>query len=213
MSGEESPAGSPPAGRFLSIEGVSGAGKSTLARRIAAKLEAQGVRVVHTRDPGGTPAGRTIRSLLLDRPGSLCPETEVALFFADRAQNLHEVIGPALARGDTVIADRFTDSTIAYQGAARGLPRDRILAVDQAITGGCRPDLTLLLDLPAETGLARLARADRIEQEGARFQERVRQGFLDIARADPDRVKVISADGSTDAVFTRAWAVVRERLS
>lgn len=189
------------AGRFLSIEGISGAGKTTLVRRLAAALEERGASVVRTRDPGGTHVGRAIRALLLDQPRPLCPEAEVALFFADRAQNLDEVIRPALEAGRTVIADRFTDSTLAYQGAGRGISRELILAVDQAITGGMRPDLTLVLDVPAEVGLARLRRRDRIEREEVHFHERVRHEFLEIASERFGRVIVVDATGSPDEVF------------
>ncbi len=216
MSGDGTPAGAPgafAAGRFLSIEGGSGAGKTTLARRLASALEARGSSVVRTRDPGGTHVGQTIRELLLDQPRPLCAEAEVALFFADRAQTLHEVIEPALQAGRTVIADRFTDSTLAYQGGGRGISRDLILAVDRAIAGGRRPDLTLVLDLPAEVGLARLGRHDRIEREAVEFHERVREEFFRIASEDPGRVIVVDATDPPDVVFQTArdlvWAWFR----
>lgn len=219
MSGDRTPFASPgqpgpafAAGRFLSIEGGEGAGKTTLARRLAAELEAHGASVVRTRDPGGTHAGRAIRALLLDQPRPLCPEAEVALFFADRAQNLHEVIEPALEAGRTVIADRFTDSTLAYQGGGRGISRELILAVDRAITGGRRPDLTLVLDLPVEVGLARLERLDRIEREAVDFHERVRQAFLRIAGEDSGRVEVLDATTSPDDLFRAARDLVRARF-
>ena len=215
MSGDGSPAGAPgafAAGRFLSIEGGEGAGKTSLARRLAEALEAKGALVVQTRDPGGTRVGQTIRELLLDQPRPLCPEAEVALFFADRAQNLHEVIRPALEAGRTVLADRFTDSTLAYQGGGRGISRDLILAVDRAITGGVRPDLTLLLDLPAEVGLARLGQPDRIEREAVEFHERVRREFLRIAGDSPERVGVLDATKPLATVFDAAWNVVEERF-
>lgn len=197
---------------FLTVEGISGAGKSTLARRLAERLRGLGRQVTETHDPGGTRAGRTIRQLLLHEGGPLCPEAEMALFFADRAQNLAEVIRPALARGETVIADRFTDSTVAYQGGGRGLPTERILAADRAITGGFRPHRTLVLDLPAAVGIARLNGPDRIEREAERFHERVRDGFLEIARADPERVLVIPAAGPPDRVFEAAWEALAARL-
>ncbi|MYA45166.1 MAG: dTMP kinase [Acidobacteria bacterium] len=202
----------PASALFLSVEGVEGGGKSTLAQRLGAQLRRQGRQVTLTREPGGTAAGKVIRQLLLHGNAPLLPETELALFFAARAQNLAEVIRPALLRGEVVITDRFTDSTIAYQGGGRGLPLERILAVDQAVTGGFRPHLTLVLDLPVATGFSRLKGTDRIEQEAARFHRRVREGFLRIAREEPERVVVITADQTPDAVFEAAWAAVSARL-
>ncbi len=198
--------------RFLTLEGISGAGKSTLVPRLADRLEARGHTVARTRDPGGTGAGRAIRELLLHANGALCPETELALFFADRAQNLAEVIRPALERGEFVIGDRFTDSTLAYQCCGRGLPIRRALALDEAITGRFRPDLTVLLDLPVSIALARLNGRDRIEQEKERFHERVRHGFLRIAREEPERVVVVRADRPREEVFREVWGQVRRRL-
>lgn len=200
------------AGRFITLEGVSGAGKTTQARRLAEELRRQGRRVVVTRDPGGTRAGEAIRRLLLEQDEPLCPEAEIALFFADRAQNLAEVVRPALARGEIVVGDRFTDSTLAYQGRARGLAPSRILEVDRGITGGFRPHLTLVLDLPAEVGLGRLEQRDRIEREEVRFHERVRAGFRAIAEADPDRVTVIDAAAPPDAVFAEVRRLVEAHL-
>lgn len=200
------------AGRFITLEGVSGAGKTTQARRLAEELRRQGRRVVVTRDPGGTRAGEAIRRLLLEQDEPLCPEAEIALFFADRAQNLAEVVRPALARGEIVVGDRFTDSTLAYQGRARGLAPSRILEVDRGITGGFRPHLTLVLDLPAEVGLGRLEQRDRIEREEVRFHERVRAGFRAIAEEDPDRVTVIDAAAPPDAVFAEVRRLVEARL-
>jgi len=211
LSGSEGP-GLPASALFLSVEGVEGGGKSTLAQRLAARLRREGRRVTPTHEPGGTAAGKVIRHLLLHTEGPLAPETELALFFAARAQNIAEVIRPALLRGEVVITDRFTDSTIAYQGGGRGLPLERILAMDQAATGGLRPHLTLVLDLPVATGFSRLKGTDRIEQEADRFHHRVRQGFLRIAREEPERVVVIPADGTPDEVFRAAWAAVSARL-
>lgn len=204
--------GGPDAGLFITLEGVSGAGKTTQARRLAEELRRRGRRVVVTRDPGGTRAGEAIRRLLLEQDEPLCPEAEIALFFADRAQNLAEVVRPALARGDIVVGDRFTDSTLAYQGHARGLGTERILAVDRGVTGGFRPHLTLVLDLPAEAGLRRLERPDRIEREAEQFHERVRAGFLAIAEEEPSRVTVIDAAAPPDAVFAEIRRAVEARL-
>ena len=196
----------------MSVEGVEGGGKSTLAQRLGARLRREGRRVTLTQEPGGTAAGKIIRQLLLHTDGPLAPETELALFFAARSQNLAEVIRPALARGEVVITDRFTDSTIAYQGGGRGLALERILAIDQAVTGGLRPHLTLVLDLPVATGFSRLKGTDRIEQEADRFHHRVREGFLRIAREEPGRVVVIPADGTPREVFQAAWVAVSARL-
>ena len=223
MSGNAG-SGLPKSALFLTVEGIEGSGKSTLIRRLADRLGDHGRKVTVTQDPGGTLAGRAIRNLLLHSDGPLDPETELALFFAARRQNIAEVIRPALERGEVVISDRFTDSTIAYQGGGRGLPLDQILAVDQAVTGGLRPHLTLVLDLAATTGIARLSRpglfgptqvgkaTDRIEKEDSRFHKQVRSEFLRIAREEPDRVVVIPAGGTPDEVFETAWAAVAVRL-
>ena len=204
--------GLPASALFLTVEGAEGGGKSTLVRRLAERLRREGRGVTVTHDPGGTPAGRIIRKLLLHFDGPLAPETELALFFADRVQNIAEVIRPALRRGAVVISDRFTDSTIAYQGGGRGLPREQILAVDRAVTGGFRPHLTLLLDVPVEIGLARLHGTDRFEGEAEAFHGRVRAEFLRIARQEPERVVVIPADGAPDEVFEAAWTALAARL-
>lgn len=196
----------------MTVEGISGAGKSSLVRLLADGLRRRGIPVTLTRDPGGTPAGEAIRDLLLNTRNPLCPEAELALFFADRAQNLAEVIRPALRRGEWVIADRFTDSTIAYQGYGRGLPIERIRALDEAITGRARPHLALVLDLPVATAFSRLAGRDRIEREAFRFHERVRQGFLRIAGEEPDRVAVIPAEGAPGEVLRTAWNRIEERI-
>ncbi len=193
-------------GRFLTVEGISGAGKTTQARRLAEWFASSGREVVLTRDPGGTPVGEAIRRVLLETGEPVCAEAEIALFFADRAQNLAEVIRPALVRGAVVIGDRFTDSTLAYQGYGRGIPLARILGVDEAVTGGFRPDRTLLLDLSAAAGLARLESADRIEREAVRFHESVREGFLALAREAPGRVVRVDASGDPGEVWERVRA-------
>ena len=211
MSGNAEP-GFPASALFLTVEGIEGSGKSTLIGRLADRLRETGRRVTVTREPGATPPGKVIRDLLLHGEGPLAPETELALFFADRAQNIAEVIRPALRRGEVVIGDRFTDSTVAYQGGGRGVPRDRVQCVDFAVTGGFRPHLTLLLDLPVAAGLARLSGTDRFEGEAKPFHQRVRDEFLRIAREEPDRVVVIPAGGTPDAVFEAAWVAVSARL-
>lgn len=184
-------------GRFITLEGGEGVGKSTNLAFIEQWLEAQGVLVVRTREPGGTALGEAIRGLLLDhRQQAMNDDTELLLMFAARAQHLAEVIRPALAQGRWVLCDRFTDATYAYQGGGRGIETARIAALEQWVQGELRPDLTLLLDLPVDTGLARAGQRsepDRFEREQADFFDRVRQRYLATAAAEPDRVAVIDA--------------------
>jgi dTMP kinase len=184
-------------GRFISIEGGEGAGKSTQIANVLARLREAGRAVLATREPGGTPLAEEIRGLILaPRSEPVAPVTELLLMFAARAQHVRTVIEPALARGEWVVCDRFSDATIAYQGAGRGMDEARIRAIDEVAHGGLRPDLTLLLDLPVEHGLARAgARGahDRFEQERHEFHQRVRARYLELARAEPQRVRVIDA--------------------
>jgi dTMP kinase len=184
-------------GLFITLEGPEGAGKSTNRDYLAERLRAEGVEVVLTREPGGTPLAERIREVLL-APGEeqMNPDTELLLVFAARAQHLAEVIRPALARGAVVICDRFTDSTYAYQGGGRGLSLERIAALETFVQGDLRPDLTLLFDLPVEVGMARASargRLDRFELEGHAFFEAVRSAFLTLAKAEPARYSLLDA--------------------
>lgn len=184
-------------GRFISVEGGEGAGKSTNIEGVRARLHAAGLRVVVTREPGGTPLAEEIRQLLLaPREEGVCEDTELLLVFAARMQHVERVIKPALARGDWVISDRFTDATIAYQGAGRRLGVERIQALRRLLLGDFAPDLTLLLDVPVDSGMQRLAgrgAPDRFEMEGREFFERVRAAYLQLAAAEPARFRVIDA--------------------
>jgi dTMP kinase len=197
---------------FITVEGIEGCGKSTQARRLA---EAVGPKALLTVEPGATELGGAIRTLLLEqRSREVSPLAELLLFFADRAQHVHEVVRPALASGRTVISDRYADSTTAYQGYGRGLSLDLIRTLTTHATGGLAPDLTLLLDLPVEVGLARARRrgaADRMESEDVGFHERVRQGYLKLATENPARWVVIDATGSEDDVAARIRTAVAAR--
>jgi dTMP kinase len=185
-------------GQFVTLEGIEGAGKSTLARFAAAWLEQRGVAVLVTREPGGTPLAERVRQLVLE-PGSepLSAVTETLLMFAARALHVDHVIRPALARGSWVVCDRFTDATRAYQGSGRGVDAQLIETLARGVHAGLAPDRTLLMDLPVAAGLARAkARAgagDRFEAETVGFFERVRAGYLALARAEPSRIQVIDA--------------------
>jgi dTMP kinase len=195
------------AGRFISFEGIDGSGKSTQVRALAATLRARGLEVVETREPGGAPGAELIRALLVEGdPGRWSPETECLLFTAARRDHLERTIRPALARGATVISDRFADSTRVYQGVARAGLRPMVDAL-HALAVGVEPDLTLVLDLPPQIALARgLARGhaeDRFERLGFDFQARLRQGFLALAAEFPARCRVIPADGDPGAVAAR----------
>ena len=203
-------------GRFITFEGGEGAGKSTMMARCRKWFSDRGIEVLVTREPGGTALAEKIRAIVLDREhGSLSPVAELLLVFAARAQHLDELIRPALAQGTTVLCDRFTDATWAYQGAGRGLPSELIAALEQAVHGDLQPDLTLLLDLPVELGLHRISGrglADRMERESAAFFERVRQNYLQRAAAAPQRFAVVDASLGEDAVWVKVEQVLRERI-
>jgi dTMP kinase len=204
-----------PEGVLISLEGIEGTGKSTQSALLADALRARGVPVVLTAEPGGTPLGERIRALLLDAAHQgMDPMTELLLYAASRRQHLAEVILPSLAEGKTVVTDRFSDSTRAYQGAARGIAAETLDAVDRLATGGLRPHLTIVLDMEVERGLERNRAAgkllDRLEQEEMAFHQRVREGFLAIAKREPGRVRVVSAEGSMQEVHQRVMQVVGE---
>jgi dTMP kinase len=190
-------------GRFIVVEGIDGSGKSTMAARVARELARRGRRVIRTREPGGTPIGEEIRSVLLDRRNSeMAPLTELFLYMASRAQLVDQVIRPALRRGMDVVCDRYYYSTAAYQGAAGGLGIGAVLEVAVKIARFERPDLVALLDLsPAQARRRSGDRRDRVERKGRAYQERVRRGFLALARRDGRRFRVIDASRPEDEVF------------
>jgi dTMP kinase len=191
-------------GRFITVEGIEGAGKTTSIETLRTHLEQCGIRVVYTREPGGTRLGEVIRELLLSRDISpMYHNTELLLMFAARAEHLLRVIEPALGQGEWVVCDRFTDATYAYQGGGRGISSDRIATLEQWVQGKLRPDLTLLLDLEVEVGLSRARRRsneDRIEQETLGFFERVRRTYLSLAAQDPERIRIVDASHTQDRV-------------
>lgn len=207
--------------RFITFEGLDGSGKSTQLRLAAEHLTANGIPHIVTHEPGGTELGERLRTAFLDPMlDELDGTVEALVVFASRRQHLLEVIQPALAAGQHVLCDRFTDSTRAYQGHGRGLSAERIEALDQLATGGCGPDLTLLFDLPAELarsrgrGLTRLeaGEVDRLDQEHLEFYQRVRDGFLEIAHREPERVKLIDSTGSVEETQTRVIAELEAYL-
>jgi dTMP kinase len=198
-------------GRFIVLEGGEGAGKSSVQQALGERLRADGVDVLLTREPGGTPLGERIRELVLAQRALDDPLAELLLFEAARAHLVAAVIRPALERGTLVICDRFAASSVAYQGYARGLGRDIVEAANAIATGGLEPDLTLLLDLPADRGLARRARegsANHFDAAGLAFHERVRAGFLELARESPSSWRVIDASQPLDAVVAAAYAEI-----
>lgn len=200
-------------GHFITVEGIDGCGKSTQARLIAAALEAAGHDVLRLREPGGVKISEQIRAILLDpanaEMGDVC---ELLLYEAARAQLVHQVIRPALAAGKTVVCDRFYDSTTAYQAFADGLDRNMVSQANELAVDGCRPDLTLVFDLPVEDALRRRSgreAEDRLELKGLEFQERVAAGFRAVAADEPDRVKLIDAGGPIAEVFSGVAAELR----
>ena len=191
-------------GLFISFEGIEGCGKSTQARLLAEHLRAQGYMTVETREPGGTPLAEKVRTVLLDRWGErIAPETEAFLIFAARRQHVAQVIQPALAKSAIVLCDRFSDSTLAYQGYARGLGISTLRSLNRLATDGLTPDVTLVFDLPVAKGLARRRSStaqNRLDRETLQFHEKVRAGFLNLAQQDPRRIKVIPAEDAREKV-------------
>ena len=201
-------------GRFISVEGIEGAGKSKLIQALGEALRARGLSVCLTREPGGTPVAERLRDVVLERGTETIPSVaETLLMFAARSIHLHNCIQPALARGAWVLCDRFTDATRAYQGAGRGVAVDLIASLAEAVHGDLWPDLTLLLDLPVVQGMSRVASRrgppDRIESETLAFFERVRIQYLQIARDEPQRVKVLDATQPHEAVLQSSLQLLR----
>ena len=188
-------------GIFITFEGIEGSGKTTLMGLVAEALSRDGHEIVVTREPGGTDLGMALRRVLLDPTmEGINPVAELMLFAADRSQHIAETIGPALEKGQTILCDRFSDATVAYQGYGRGLPLETVIAVDEQARGSLRPDLTVLIDLPVQRGLARARarnqanpqnRESRIDEEELDFHNRVREGYLVISRREPDRFMVL----------------------
>ena len=202
-------------GLFITLEGPDGCGKTTQMQRLERCLRRRGFSVECTREPGGTPLAEAIRRLLLEpRYGVVDARAEILLYAAARAQHVAERIRPALAAGKIVLCDRFTDSTIAYQGYGRRLGLELVRQVNELATGGLTADLTLLIDVPVAVGLARRGQgaADRLEQEDLTFHRRVRQGYLELSRQEPQRVRLIDGTRSSDAVWSQIAAAVAPLL-
>ena len=209
--------------RFITFEGCDGTGKSTQIKLLEGHLSAQGKSCVLTREPGGTNLGRHIRQVLLEvGKQSIGSPTELFLYLADRAQHVQEIIIPALGRGKVVLCDRHTDSTLAYQGYGRGIDLELLRRLNNMASYGLRPDLTFLLDCPVHIGLSRTAERnsrtsgtnieDRFEKEKLEFHETVRQGFLELARAEPGRISVIDASGTIHEAFEAIRTIVDDQM-
>lgn len=206
-------------GRFITFEGPDGSGKSTQMRVLAERVALIGKEVVETQEPGGTAIGRQIRTILLDAANQrLCPVAEMLLYFAARAQNFDEVIQPAWERGAVVLSDRFTDSTLAYQGGGRGLEMNVVMQLHNIACHGLQPDLTVCIDIDPRAGLERVrsrnggSSRDRMEDQELAFHHRVREAYFALAANDPDRIHIIDGSGSIAEVSERVWAVVEPVL-
>lgn len=214
-----------PKGKFITVEGLDGCGKSTQLERLANALRAEGIEVVVTREPGGTPVGEKLRSVVLDsRTAGLSPLAELAILFASRAQHIAEVILPGVQAGKWVLCDRFTDSSEAYQGGGRELGSEAVLTLHRVLCGNLQPDLTILMDSDVAASVARARRRNtavrdssqidenRFEQENKAFFTRVRSKYLEIAKREPQRVVIVDARRQADVVHPEILNVVRNRL-
>lgn len=199
-------------GCFISIEGIEGVGKTTIVECIRNRLDDAGISYIVTREPGGTPIAEAIRQVLLNHyTEMMCPDTELLLMFAGRAQNIAQVILPALQRGQWVLSDRFTDASYAYQGGGRGVDVKHILELAKWVQGDLQPNLTILLDAPVEVGLSRVqsrGAKDRIETEGIEFFERVRQAYLILAEKEPNRFKIVNSNQHLENVKKEVLSLV-----
>ena len=200
-------------GKFITVEGIDGAGKSTHLVWLSDRLRARGITLCQTREPGGTPLGEKLRALLLDKDQPMHLETETLLMFAARREHIERVIEPALARSEWVLCDRFTDATFAYQGAGRGVAREKLATLERWVQGNLQPDLTIVFDLPPAVGRARagsIKTPDRFERENEAFFERVRDGYLQRAKEAPQRVRVVDASHSIGEVQTALAQIVED---
>jgi len=198
---------------FISFEGIEGAGKSTQVKALAGYLRSKGYDVVETVEPGGTKIGDKIRELLLDPQNHMDPLAELLLYYSSRAQHVKEIIAPAINEGRTVITDRYTDSTVAYQGYARGIDLELINRLNDIVVPEMKPSLTIMLDLDVEEGLRRNRAAhkeDRFELEAVEFHKRVRHGFHEIAKADPERIKIVDASVSSEEVARKIIEIIED---
>lgn len=206
-----------PRARFITFEGMDGSGKTTQMRRLAARLRARGRTVLETAEPGGTAIGREIRRILLDAANrELSPTAELLLYFASRAQNVDQAILPALARGDIVLADRFTDSSLAYQACGRGLGVETVLELDRIACRGLQPDLTILVDIDVETSLARAHARNRVQsqsesrmdEQSLEFHRKVYDAYQALAAREPERIKRVEGRMEIDEVERAIWTIV-----
>jgi dTMP kinase len=207
------------AGLFITFEGTEGCGKSTQIKALAARLQREGQQVLQTREPGGTPLGEAVRNLLQhdDAGEGMSPEAELLLFTASRAQLTRERILPAIANGEIVLCDRFMDSTTVYQGVARQIDTEAVATINQFAVGEARPDLTILIDLSPEVGMARVharsdGQLDRMEQEAIEFFQAVRAGYLKLAESEPERFLVLDGSASVETLEQQIWDAVQPRL-
>lgn len=209
-----------PTGKLISFEGSEGSGKTTQIALLAAHLQKEGREVISTREPGGTEIGEQIRNIIVhnSRGDEMCAETELLLFSAARAQLVREVIAPALSRGVVVLSDRYLDSSTVYQGIGRNLAADPVAQINRFAVGNVMPDITLVIDVPTEIGLARIRQRasdlpDRMERENIDFYHKVREGYLVLAKSMSERFVVIDGTQTQDAIAKKIWSSIKERLA